>query len=122
MGNTKSTSFPKGLIPFTKRRTFGKGGMKVNFLINYGWEWDLNELKSADEKKKNIYNNIHSNDISRIDLIIRWGGRRRLSGFLPVQSVYSDFYVVDDFWPDFKPEHLEEALNWYNEQDVTLGG
>ena len=75
MGNTKSTSFPKGLIPFTKRRTFGKGGMKVNFLINYGWEWDLNELKSADEKKKNIYNNIHSNDISRIDLIIRWGGR-----------------------------------------------
>ena len=96
--------------------------MKVNFLINYGWEWDLNELKSADEKKKNIYNNIHSNDISRIDLIIRWGGRRRLSGFLPVQSVYSDFYVVDDFWPDFKPEHLEEALNWYNEQDVTLGG
>ena len=122
MGNTKSTSFPKDLIPFTKRRTFGKGGIKVNFLINYGWEWDLNELKSADEKKKNIYNNIHSNDISRIDLIIRWGGRRRLSGFLPVQSVYSDFYVVDDFWPDFKPEHLDEALNWYNEQDVTLGG
>ena len=122
MGNTKSTSFPKDLIPFTKRRTFGKGGMKVNLLINYGWEWDLNELKSADEKKKNIYNNIHSNDISRIDLIIRWGGRRRLSGFLPVQSVYSDFYVVDDFWPDFKPEHLDEALNWYNEQDVTLGG
>ena len=73
-------------------------------------------------KERRIYNNIHSNDISRIDLIIRWGGRRRLSGFLPVQSVYSDFYVVDDFWPDFKPEHLAEALNWYNEQDVTLGG
>ena len=73
-------------------------------------------------KKRRIYNNIHSNDISRIDLIIRWGGRRRLSGFLPVQSVYSDFYVVDDFWPDFKPENLDEALNWYNEQDVTLGG
>lgn len=29
----------------------------------------------------------------RIDMIIRWGGMRRLSGFLPIQSVYSDFYV-----------------------------
>ena len=122
IGNTKSPSFPEELLPFTKRRTFGKGGIKVNFLINYGWEWDLNELKTADAKRKNIYNNIHSNDISRIDLIIRWGGRRRLSGFLPVQSVYSDFYVIDDYWPDFKPEHLDEALSWYNVQDVTLGG
>lgn len=122
IGNTESPCFPKELINFTKRRSFGNGGMKVNFLINYGWEWDLNELKTADSRKKNIYNNIHSNDISRIDLIIRWGGRRRLSGFLPVQSVYSDFYIIEDYWPDFKPEHLDEALNWYNEQDVTLGG
>ncbi|MBE6047948.1 MAG: dihydroorotate dehydrogenase, partial [Clostridium sp.] len=66
--------------------------------------------------------NIQSNDISRIDLIIRWGGRRRLSGFLPVQSVYSDFYIIDRYWPDFSPSDLEEALNWYNTQDVTLGG
>ena len=65
---------------------------------------------------------IHSSEISRIDLIIRWGGRRRLSGFLPVQSVYSDFYVVTEFWPDFKPEHFYNALDWYNDQDITLGG
>jgi len=25
-------------------------------------------------------------------------------------------------WPDYRPEHLQEALNWYNIQDVTLGG
>ena len=65
---------------------------------------------------------MHSKNISRIDLIIRWGGRRRLSGFLPIQSVYSDFFVVDDLWPDFKPEHIYEALDWYNVQDITLGG
>ena len=47
---------------------------------------------------------------------------RRLSGFLPVQSVYADFYVVDDMWPDFKRAHIREALNWYQNQDVTLGG
>lgn len=114
MGNTGSNCFPKELLPFTSRKTFGKGGTKVNFLVNYGWEWDLTPLQ--DNKL------IHSKDISRIDLIIRWGGRRRLSGFLPVQSVYSDFYIIDELWPDFKEEHLEQALEWYNMQDVTLGG
>jgi undecaprenyl diphosphate synthase len=70
----------------------------------------------------NVNTLIQSSDVSRIDLIIRWGGRRRLSGFLPVQSVYSDIYVVDDYWPDFKPEHFFAALDWYDKQDITLGG
>ncbi|MDE7158978.1 MAG: undecaprenyl diphosphate synthase family protein, partial [Clostridiales bacterium] len=37
-------------------------------------------------------------------------------------TVYSDFYVVDDLWPEFKEEHFDEALKWYARQDVTLGG
>jgi undecaprenyl diphosphate synthase len=41
---------------------------------------------------------------------------------LPVQSVYSDFYILDNYWPDFKKEDFYNALSWYNEQDVTLGG
>lgn len=57
-----------------------------------------------------------------MDLIVRWGGGRRLSGFLPVQSVYADFYVVDDFWPDFRTDHFAEALTWFRQQDQTLGG
>ena len=122
VGNTESKSFPKELLPYTTRRVFGKGGIKVNFLVNYGWEWDLYSLKSTSNKSKSIMPTIHSSEISRIDLIIRWGGRRRLSGFLPVQSVYSDFYVVTEFWPDFKPEHIYNALDCYNDKDITLGG
>lgn len=122
IGDSKSPVFPKELLPYTTRRSFGKGGVKVNFLVNYGWEWDLNSLKSSDSKKRNITNNIMSSDISRMDLIIRWGGRRRLSGFLPVQSVYSDFYIIDDLWPDFIEKHFYDALSWYDIQDVTLGG
>ena len=57
-----------------------------------------------------------------MDLVIRWGGMRRLSGFLPVQSVYADFFVVDRLWPDFQPEDFVQALEWYQKQDVTLGG
>lgn len=122
VGNTKSPMFPKELLPYTTRQTFGSGGIKVNFLVNYSWKWDLNYLKKSRSKSNNINNQIETYDISRVDLIIRWGGRRRLSGFLPVQSIYADFYVVDDYWPDFKPNHFYEALNWYNNQDITLGG
>lgn len=122
VGNTESDCFPKELLPYTTRRTFGKGGIKANFLINYGWEWDLNALRTSDKHHKRVAPYINSHDISRIDLVIRWGGRRRLSGLLPVQTVYSDFYIVDSFWPDFKREDFLKALEWYNHQDVTLGG
>lgn len=123
IGNTGSPKFPKELLKYTTRKTFGKGGIKINFLVNYGWQWDLLELyKRKRVGKRNIKDYLNSNDVSRVDLIIRWGGRRRLSGFLPIQSVYSDFYVIDDYWPDFKAEHLYEALRWYDKQDITLGG
>lgn len=110
VGDERSPQFPDELRPF---RTRQGSGMKVNFLVNYHWEWDLAGLELGQ---------IRSHDVSRLDLIVRWGGGRRLSGFLPVQSVYSDFFVVDEHWPDFKPEHLEEALNWFKGQDQTLGG
>ena len=116
LGNTASAMFPEELKPYTSRQTFGKGGMKINFLINYSWEWDLGLHKGT------IGPELMTADVSRMDLIIRWGGRRRLSGFLPVQSVYADLYIVDDYWPDFTPRHVQEALSWYNRQDVTLGG
>ncbi len=123
IGNYESEMFPKELLPFTTRQKFGNGNIKVNFLVNYGWEWDLgNVIEGRMKSRKSIITNIKSKDISRIDLIIRWGGRRRLSGFLPIQSVYADFYVLDDYWPDFKPDHIYNALEWYNTVDVTLGG
>jgi len=122
VGNAESRMFPKELLPYITRRTFGKGGTKVNILVNYGWEWDLNRLRGTDPAQKNVLKHLRSAIVSRVDLIIRWGGRRRLSGFLPAQSVYSDFYVVDALWPDFKPEHFYQALKWYQEQDITLGG
>jgi undecaprenyl diphosphate synthase len=123
VGNSSSKAFPKELRPYVgERKRFGKGGVKVNFLVNYGWEWDLGELRSVSSNRASVQKNIKSAEISRIDLIIRWGGRRRLSGFLPVQSIYADMYVVDDLWPDFKPAHFTNALDWYSKQDVTLGG
>ena len=123
IGDTSTHTFPTELLPFTKERVkFGEGGIKVNFLIHYGWAWDLNFAKAFCPLGKHIDLRLKSRDISRIDLIIRWGGRRRLSGFLPVQSVYADFYVVDNLWPDFEEHDFYDALKWYDKQHVTLGG
>jgi undecaprenyl diphosphate synthase len=51
--------------------------------------------------------------VSRVDLVVRWGGRRRLSGFLPMQCAYADFYVIDTLWPDMRLEEFLDALRWY---------
>lgn len=110
VGDESSTQFPAELAAFRERRG---AGMKVNLLINYGWEWDLAGLRTGE---------LRSHDVSRVDLIVRWGGGRRLSGFLPVQSVYADFYVRDELWPDFETRHFDEALAWFATQDQTLGG
>jgi len=63
-----------------------------------------------------------SRDIPRIDLVLRWGGMCRLSGFLPIQTVYADFYIIKELWPDYKDTHFTDALQWYQSQDITLGG
>ena len=115
VGNTKSKIFPKELLKYTKERfIFGTSKIKINFLMNYSWNWDLKNYKGTGM--------LASSDIPRIDLIIRWGGQHRLSGFLPIQSVYADFYFIEEYWPDYKTEHLENALNWYQNCEVTLGG
>jgi undecaprenyl diphosphate synthase len=121
VGDTESAMFPRELLQYTKRTKIGDGLINVNFLVNYGWNWDLKHALCKSDSSSD-WKGIASSEISRIDLIIRWGGRRRLSGFLPIQSVYADFYVVDDMWPDFKKKHLYEALSWYQNQDITLGG
>lgn len=109
VGNTNSQCFPSAMLPYTKAENSPEDKMRVNILVNYGWEWDMK-------------NGWASKQIPRIDMVIRWGGMCRLSGFLPIQTVYSDFYIVKDLWPDFKDKHLNDALDWYKRQDITLGG
>ncbi len=114
MGDSASACFPGELRDYRTRKAVHGGGIRVNFLVNYGWKWDLSHIQVDGQP--------YSQDISRLDLIIRWGGMRRLSGFLPIQSVYADFYVVDRLWPDYEDTDFLEALRWYGKQDVTLGG
>lgn len=112
LGNTDSPCFPAGLLSYAGRRrpdAYTEGKLRVNLLTNYGWEWDMK-------------NGWASREIPRIDLVVRWGGMCRLSGFLPLQTVYSDFYIVEELWPDFEEQQFRNALQWYQRQDITLGG
>jgi len=56
-----------------------------------------------------------------IDLVIRTGGMRRLSGFFPLQTTYAELYFTDLLWPEFSREELKKALEWYEAQKRNFG-
>lgn len=122
VGDADSDVFPDELRPFVDARA--PGSPKFNLLVNYGWEWDLRAgiEKARAQRRGQLMQALASSEVSRVDLVVRWGGRRRLSGFLPVQCAYADFCVIERLWPDMTADDLAGALAWYQEQDVTLGG
>lgn len=123
IGDSRSPAFPPELVPYAGRRT--DGDMRVNLLVNYGWQWDLAAaVRNAGGRTSRAEPTrlLASAAASRIDLVVRWGGRRRLSGFLPVQCAYADLHVIDTLWPDMTLDQFVGALRWYEQQDVTLGG
>ena len=125
VGDATSKMFPDALRPFAQTRS--TGDLRVNLLVNYGWRWDLEgALKEpaprAERSAPAPLSSLASSAVSRVDLVIRWGGHRRLSGFLPIQCAYADIYVVDALWPDMQVQDFLGALHWYQHQDVTLGG
>src|SRR5699024_12651744 len=64
IGNTNSPMFPKELLPYTKeRKRFGKGGINLNFLVNYDWKWDVRNIISLDKAANNPIDLLKSKDI-----------------------------------------------------------
>ncbi len=62
-----------------------------------------------------------SQEVPKVDLVIRTGGRHRLSGFLPMQSANAELWFSPVLWPDFSLKLLDESLAWYNRQVQTEG-
>ncbi|MDO8589956.1 MAG: polyprenyl diphosphate synthase [bacterium] len=54
-------------------------------------------------------------------IIIRTGGEKRLSGFLTWQSIYSELFFVDAYWPDFSEVILDSILNEYKNRERRMG-
>ncbi len=75
--------------------------------------------KQITEEKLGEY--IDMEDAPDMDLVIRTGGRSRMSGFFPWQTVYSELYFTDVYWPAFDEMEFEKALKWFAEQERTGG-
>jgi undecaprenyl diphosphate synthase len=56
------------------------------------------------------------------DLLIRTSGEMRVSNFLLWQIAYSEIWVTDTLWPDFRKRHLLEAILAYQKRDRRYGG
>jgi undecaprenyl diphosphate synthase len=56
------------------------------------------------------------------DLLIRTGGESRISNFMLWQLAYTEIFVSDKLWPDFKSQDLHEALEWFGNRERRFGG
>ncbi|MEX0909823.1 MAG: polyprenyl diphosphate synthase [Candidatus Paceibacterota bacterium] len=68
-----------------------------------------------------ISQNLWTSGMPDPDIIIRTGHEKRLSGFLAWQSIYSELFFLDEYWPDFSEEILDRVLNEYNERERRMG-
>ncbi|MBI3954719.1 di-trans,poly-cis-decaprenylcistransferase [Candidatus Collierbacteria bacterium] len=103
----------------------------VTFALNYGGRDEilravkkmLTDKIPPDTLTENLFSSyLDTTGIPDPDLIIRTGGERRLSGYLPWQSVYSELYFTPTLFPDFTPEELDKALSDYLTRDRRFGG
>ncbi len=106
-------------------------GMHLNIAVNYGGRDEIvtavkniieKGVKSEDVTDELISANLYTAGQPDPDFIIRPSGEYRLSNYLIWQSAYAEFWFSDVLWPDFKPRHLEEALDSFSERNRRFGG
>ena len=113
----------------------GKSGLLVNVALNYGVRHELvHSMRALSEMVRDqkiapeeideamVSDHLYTAGQPDPDLIIRPSGEERLSNFLIWQAAYSEFVFMDVLWPDFKPEHLEEAIRIFNQRHRRFGG
>ncbi len=111
-------------------KTEGHTAMTITLAINYGGHDEIIRVakkittitKSSSQVSAKIINQyIDSGFLPPVDLIIRTGGHKRLSGFLPWIADYAELYFTDTMWPAFTLAHLKKALDWYAQQQRNFG-
>ena len=109
--------------------------VQVNFCLNYGGRDEIvraardlteraraGELDPADITEDLFAQSLYSAGVPDPELVIRPSGEKRLSNFLPWQTVYSEFVYMNVLWPDFTPEDLDEAIAEYHRRSRRFGG
>lgn len=107
-----------------------KQGMRVNLALGYGGR---NEIIRAVRRlfddgipceavtEDMLFAKLDTAGQPDPELVIRTGGRARLSNFFTWQTVYSEIYFTNTLWPDFTVDEFNLVLSWYQEQVRTFG-
>jgi undecaprenyl diphosphate synthase len=113
------------------RRTENNRGMLFNIALNYGGRAEI-----VDAARRAIAAGIAPDDLDERrfseflytagqpdpDLLIRTSGEMRVSNFLLWQIAYSEIWVTETLWPDFRRRDLLEAVLAYQKRDRRYGG
>lgn len=98
-----TTDLKKNIKDIEKKTNFSTPNLTVYILLVYDF---ITDLKNYFKK-----NNSSSKNIPALDLIIRTGGHNRLSGFLPIQSMYSNIISTKLFWPQMTTKRVVDLIN-----------
>ncbi len=110
-------------------------GMILCLALNYGGRAEIVDAAKAiasdvakgemslDEIDEDTFkHHMYTADMRDPDLLIRTGGDMRISNFLLWEISYAELWVTPVYWPDFKKEHLEEAIREYGSRERRYGG
>ncbi len=115
--------------------TFQNTGLQLNVALNYSGRIEIldacraiasavaaGELAVEEINDEVISSKLYTRQIPDPDLLIRTSGEMRLSNFLLWQIAYSEIYVTDKLWPDFRESDFYQAIVEYQKRDRRFGG
>lgn len=108
--------------------------LQLCLALSYSGRWDITEAvkKIATHVKEGrldptlindqmIADHLSTAEVPDPDLIIRTSGEYRISNFLLWQLAYSELYMTEQFWPDFRRDELYKAIYAYQSRDRRFG-
>ncbi len=117
------------------RKTANNTGMVLNVALNYGGRVEMvdafrkliekcqREGRAAESiTEADIGRHLYTADLPDPDLLIRTSGEMRVSNFLLWQIAYSEIYVTDMLWPDFRRPDLFAAIIDFQKRERRYGG
>ena len=121
----------KILIADAEKESENATGMHLNIALNYGGRDEIVKavqkiiakgIRPEDVTEETISENLYTAGMPDPDFIIRPSGEYRLSNYLIWQAAYSEYWFSNILWPDFKPKHLDMAIEDYNKRNRRYGG
>ena len=115
------------IIKLAENKTKKNKKISLQLALNYGSKNEIiNSLKNIIKKKqkitnKNVEQNLDTASFPDPDILIRTGGRKRISNFLLWQIAYTEIFFVDKMWPDFNKNDLRKILNKFKNIKRNFG-